>query len=80
MSFYLPADLRMHSLALSSTLTLGSYFQFRWGGVEPGHYWLTVPAPVMMDDDECEMGRRGTEVFGENLPQCRLADHKSHMI
>jgi hypothetical protein len=26
------------------------------------------------------MGRRGTEVFGENLPQCRLADHKSHMI
>jgi hypothetical protein len=38
----------------------------------------------MIDDDECgavdgmRIGK-GTEVLGENLPQCHFVHHKSHM-
>jgi hypothetical protein len=38
----------------------------------------------MIDDDECgtvggmRIGR-GSEVIGENLPQCHFVHHKSHM-
>jgi hypothetical protein len=39
----------------------------------------------MIDDDDCgaiggmKIGRE-TEVFGENLPHCHFASHKSYMI
>jgi hypothetical protein len=40
-----------------------------------------VPAPDDYDDGEIGgMIGRGTEVLGENLPQCRFVHHKSHML
>jgi hypothetical protein len=40
-----------------------------------------VPAPDDYDDEEIGgMIGRGTEVFGENLPQCRFIHHKSQML
>jgi hypothetical protein len=41
-----------------------------------------VAAPA--DYDDGEIGRmmigRGTEILGENLPQCRFVYHKPHML
>jgi hypothetical protein len=41
-----------------------------------------VPAPGDYDDGEIGgiMIGKGTEVVGENLPQCRFLHHKSHML
>jgi hypothetical protein len=40
-----------------------------------------VPAPGDSDDGEIGgMICRGTEVLGENLPQCRFVHHKPHML
>jgi hypothetical protein len=41
-----------------------------------------VPAPGDYDDGEIGgmMMGRGTEVLGENLPQCRFVHHKPHML
>jgi hypothetical protein len=40
-----------------------------------------VPSPADYDDGEIGgMIGRGTEVLGENLPQCRFVHHKSHML
>jgi hypothetical protein len=39
--------------------------------------------PVLGDYDDGEIGGmigRGTEILGENLPQCRFAQHKPHML
>jgi hypothetical protein len=41
-----------------------------------------VPAPGSYDDDGefCGMIGRGTEVLGENLPQCRFVHRKPHIL
>jgi hypothetical protein len=40
-----------------------------------------VPALGDYDNGEISgMIGRGTEVFGENLPQCRFVHHKSHIL
>jgi hypothetical protein len=40
-----------------------------------------VPAPGDYDDGEIGgMIGRGTEILGENLPQCRFVHHKTHML
>jgi hypothetical protein len=45
-----------------------------------GHQWPIVPASDVYDDREIGgMIGRGTEVLGENLPQCRFVHHKPHM-
>jgi hypothetical protein len=65
-------------------------FFFYWynGGWSPigsirhcGHQWPIVPSPGDYDDVEIGgMIGRGTEVLGENLPQCRLVHHKPHVL
>jgi hypothetical protein len=40
-----------------------------------------VPAPGDYDDEEFGgMIGRETEVFGENLPQCRFVHYETHML
>jgi hypothetical protein len=40
-----------------------------------------VPAPGGYDNGEIgTMIGRGTEVLGENMPQCRFVHHKPHML
>jgi hypothetical protein len=55
------------------------------GGVQTGSTsasnWPIVPAPGDCEDGEfggLKIGR-GTEVFGENLPQRHFVHHKSHL-
>jgi hypothetical protein len=57
------------------------------GGVQMGPLSTTatnrliVPAPGDYDDGEIGgMLGRETEVLGENLPQCRFVQHKTHML
>jgi hypothetical protein len=70
-------------------LNLINYF-FNWysGGWSPigstqhcGHQWPIAPAPGDYDDGEIVgIIGRGTEVLGENLPQCLFVNHKHHML
>jgi hypothetical protein len=57
------------------------------GGVQLGPLGMAatnrpiVPAPGDYDNGEIGgMIGRETEVFGENLPQCRFVHHKPHML
>jgi hypothetical protein len=44
-------------------------------------YWPIVSAPGDYENGEiCGMIGRGTEVLGENLPQCRFVHHKPQML
>jgi hypothetical protein len=47
-------------------------------------HWVLRPiVPALAHYDDGEIGGmigRGTEVLGENLPQCRFVHHKPHML
>jgi hypothetical protein len=41
---------------------------------------LCQPRVIMMMDKSVEWLAAETEVLGENLPQCRIVNHKPHML
>jgi hypothetical protein len=63
------------------------FFNLHSGGWKQGPLdtattqWPIVSAPGDYDNGEIGgMISRGTEVLGENLPQCRFVHHKPHML
>jgi hypothetical protein len=76
------------SLNISKTITCFVLFSFSWLGEtvhlvrRPLLAYCTSPgwSMMMIMEQSVERGLAGeTEVLGENLPQCHVVHHKSHM-